>query len=241
MPMAAPISPFSSERRKSWRPARSVSVGVSGRTSRHISWATNQPAVRNRNCKQTGDYWEQTGDYWEQIIKRRQLVIIMSWLGIIASRRGIIVSRWNIIASRQWIIAIIWKIISRRRVIIISRQVIIERRRVIIVRRQGIIAIISKIIARRRVIIVSWWGIFRADGGQYGLCCASRADGWVWVMGLQRVCRLQAARLLHKLLNQTVQILIINDFRLVQASRLERWPRKMLRFKTCYGSLFLAN
>ena len=37
MPMAAPISPFSSERRKSWRPARSVSVGVSGRTSRHIS------------------------------------------------------------------------------------------------------------------------------------------------------------------------------------------------------------
>ena len=166
MPMAAPISPFSSERRKSWRPARSVSVGVSGRTSRHISWATNQPAVRNRNC-------EQTGDYWGQIIKRRRLVIIMSWLGIIASRRGIIVSRWNIIASRQWIIAIIWKIISRRRVIIISRQVIIERRRLIIVRRQGIIAIISKIIARRRVIIASWWGIFRADGGQYGLCSAS--------------------------------------------------------------------
>ena len=33
---------------------------------------------------------------------------------------------------------------------------------------------------------------------------------------------LQAARLLHKVLNQTVQILIINDFRLVQASRLER-------------------
>ena len=56
MPMAAPISPFSSERRKSWRPARSVSVGVSGRTSRHISCATNQPAVRNRNCEQTGDY-----------------------------------------------------------------------------------------------------------------------------------------------------------------------------------------
>ena len=55
MPMAAPISPFSSERRKSWRPARSVSVGVSGRTSRHISCATNQPAVRNRNCRQTGD------------------------------------------------------------------------------------------------------------------------------------------------------------------------------------------
>ena len=33
---------------------------------------------------------------------------------------------------------------------------------------------------------------------------------------------LQAARLLHKVLNQTVQILIINDFRLVQASRLDR-------------------
>ena len=62
MPMAAPISPFSSERRKSWRPARSVSVGVSGRTSRHISCATHQPAVRNRNCKYTGDYCEQKWD-----------------------------------------------------------------------------------------------------------------------------------------------------------------------------------
>ena len=90
MPMAAPISPFSSERRKSWRPARSVSVGVSGRTSRHISWATHQPAVRNRNCNQTGDYCEQRRGIiaiiWNIIARRR--VIFFSWLGIFRADGG---------------------------------------------------------------------------------------------------------------------------------------------------------
>ena len=183
MPMAAPISPFSSERRKSWRPARSVSVGVSGRTSRHISWATHQPAVRNRNCNQTGDYCEQ----------RR---------GIGASRRGHSARRRGIIASRDG----------------------------------GLLRSYEILLQEDGWFFLADWGYSEQTGvKKYWLCCASRR---LSMSNRFAVC-LQAARLLHKLLNQTAQILIINDFRLVQASRPRADLERCWDLKPVTGHFFL--
>ena len=92
----------------------------------------------------------------------------------------------------------------------------------IIASRQWIIAIIWKIIASRRVILLADGGYSEQTGVSMG--CVVRAASRRLSMSMSdgfAAC-LQAARLLHKVLNQTVQILIINDFRLVQASRLER-------------------
>ena len=188
MPMAAPISPFSSERRKSWRPARSVSVGVSGRTSRHISWATHQPAVRNRNCNQTGDYCEH----------RR---------GIGASRRGHSARRRGIIASRDG----------------------------------GLLRSYGILLQEDGWFVLADWEYSEKTGvKKYWLCCASRrlsmSNSNRFAVYLQPGGAAAA---------QTAESDSANSdykwFSFSASLQTARWPRKMLRFKTCYGSLFLAN